>query len=290
METPHTLITADGATLAYRRWRCPSPTTLPPLVLIHGAASNLTRWSEFVEQTALKETRDLLRLDLRGHNQSLRRGPIGLEIWCDDLAAVLRQEHIPQAVLVGHCLGANIAALFAARYPQQTAGVVLIEPMLREALTGSLRRLIPIVPLLHLTIAAIRLLNRLGIYRRFLDPLDLRALDREFRARLAQPGGGQALVKRYASPWHDIQSMPTANFLQDLVEVARPLPLDQIRAPFLALLSTGRTFADPDVTRTLLSPLPQGEIQTLESKHWIPMEQPEAMRRAIEAWCKNLVT
>jgi len=95
-------------------------------------------------------------------------------------------------------------------------------------------------------------------------------------------------VKRYASPLHDLKIMPSANFLQDLVEVERPLLLEKIHAPFLALLSTGRTFADPDITRALLAHLPQGEILLLDSRHWIPTEQPQAMREAIETWCAKI--
>jgi pimeloyl-ACP methyl ester carboxylesterase len=289
MDTLHTLITLDGATLAYRRWRAPATAqALPPLVLLHGAASNLTRWSEFTEQTRLSETRDLVRLDLRGHGQSLYRGRIGLEIWTDDIAAILKQEGIARAILVGHCLGANIAATFAARYPDRTAGIVLVEPMLRDALTGQLRTLHPYLPLLKLAAFLLLTANRLGLYRRHLEPLDLRELDREFRARLAEPGGSEALVKRYASPLHDLKIMPSANFLQDLIEVERPLPLEKIHAPFLALLSSGRTFADPDITRARLSRLPQGEIQMLDAKHWIPTEQPQAMRDMIEVWCEKI--
>ncbi len=289
METLHTLITTDGATLAYRRWRAPARAAVrPPLVLIHGAASNMTRWSEFVEDTRLRETCDILRLDLRGHGQSLYRGRLDLEIWCDDIAAILDREGLAQAHLIGHCLGANIAALFATRHPQRTASLVLIEPILHTALTGQLRRLRPFTPLLRFAIVIIRALNRLGIYRRHIDGIDLRELDRQFRARLHEPGGGEALTKRYASPLHDLKIMPSANFLQDLVEIERPLPLKYIRAPFLALLSTGRTFADPDITRAALEHLPQGEIQMLKSKHWIPTEQPQAMRNAIEDWCAKI--
>jgi len=288
METAHTLTTPDGASLAYRRWHAPDRNPPSPLVLLHGAASNMSRWSEFVEQTALRQKRDLLRLDLRGHGQSLYRGRTGLEIWADDLALILDHEQVPHAIIGGHCLGANIATMFAARHPQRTSGLMLVEPMLRPALTGALHRLIPFTGLLRLAISVIRGFTRLGIYRRHLEPLDLRELDREFRRRLAEPGGGQALVKRYASPLHDLKIMPAANFLQDLVEVTRSLPLDRIQSPFLALLSAGRTFADPDLTRLLLSPLPRGEIHTLDAKHWIPTEQPTPMQVRIEAWCVNI--
>jgi len=288
METTHTFTTTDGVRIAYRRWHAPASQGAPPLLLIHGAASNLTRWSEFVEMTSLREDRDILRLDLRGHNNSVYRGKIGLEIWADDIAAILRQEKISKAIVGGHCLGANVAAMFALRHPEMAAGVILIEPMLRDALTGTLRKLKPFVPLLRVVIILLRFFNRLGFYRRHIESLDLRELDRQFRARLTQPGGSEALVKRYASPLHDLAIMPAANFLQDLVEVTRPLPLDELKAPVLALLSTGRTFADPERTHSVLSSLPgRKELVTVDAKHWIPTEQPLVMRKQVENWCRR---
>jgi pimeloyl-ACP methyl ester carboxylesterase len=288
METLCHLNTADHASVAYRRRRGEAALGRDPLLLIHGAASNMTRWSEFVERTALTATHDVIRLDLRGHGESLYRGRIGLEVWCDDIAALLRQEGRGRAILMGHCLGANVAMMFAARYPQHARGVVLVEPMLHQALVGTLGRLSRMTMPLRAVIAMIRMFNRLGVYRRRLAALDLYELDKLFRDRLGEPGGDAAFVRRYASPWHDLKTMPSANFLQDLLEVVRPLPLDKIRAPFLALLSTGRTFVDPGITAALLSGLPQGEVHALEAKHWIPTEQPRAMRELVEAWVTAL--
>ncbi len=53
------------------------------LVLLHGLASNLTRWSEFVEHSALRGWHDLIRIDLRGHGVSDGGGTIGsaTEAW-----------------------------------------------------------------------------------------------------------------------------------------------------------------------------------------------------------------
>lgn len=289
MESRKKITAADGTNICYVHWQAPKGARAQlPLVLLHGAASNLTRWSEFSELTSLRETRDILRLDLRGHGQSQYRGRLSLEVWCDDIAAMLNKEGHGCAILIGHCLGANIAAFFAARHPTMTAGLVLVEPMLRDALTGRLRKIRPYLPLLKIAAMIIHLANRLGIYRRHLETIDLQELDRIFRKRLAEPGGGEALVKRYASPLHDLRIMPSANFLQDLIEVERPLPLDKIHTPFLALLSTGRTFADPDTTRAVLSRLSQGEIHMLNAKHWIPTEQPQAMREQIESWCATI--
>lgn len=70
----------DGRTIAYRV----APASAAPrgiaLALLHGLASNLTRWSEFVEHCALRGRHDIIRIDLRGHGGSDVCGKIGLEL------------------------------------------------------------------------------------------------------------------------------------------------------------------------------------------------------------------
>ena len=286
MEAARTLATADGAVIAYRLARPAAPRRT--VVLIHGVASNLTRWSEFVAETRLAGTWDILRVDLRGHGGSRHRGRIGMDEWCADLAAILRAESIPEAVLVGHCLGASVALWFAQRNPGITAGLVLIEPMFRQALTGPLAKVAALRPLVAPAVLGLRALAALGIHRRRLAPLDLAELDREARAAMAR-AGGRFPEERYGSPWEDLRIVPTVVYLQDLLAVSDPLPdLADVRAPVLAILSTGGAFTDPMETERRLAALPRCEIVRLEARHWIPTEQPEAMRRAIEAWCAAL--
>jgi len=63
-----------------------------------------------------------------------------------------------------------------------------------------------------------------------------------------------------------------------------PPPFGQIRVPVLALVSRRAAFADPAIVRRSLEALSDCEIVELEAQHWIPTEQPEAMRAAIEDW------
>jgi pimeloyl-ACP methyl ester carboxylesterase len=275
---------ADGVGIAYRLWQPGAPRRL--LVLLHGVGSNSTRWSEFVAHTSLRESWDLLRVDLRGHGGSLHRGRIGVAQWCEDLAAILAAEGYAEAVIAGHCLGADIAAAFALRRPRQTAGLVLIEPVFRPALIGGMRRLARFRPLFVLLARAALALNALGLHRRSLPPLDLEALDRETRKRMAEAGSREALA-RYASPVADLRTTATAVYLQDLLATTGPMPeLENIRAPALALITPGSGFTDPAITRRLLERIEGHRIVTLEARHWIPTEQPRAMREAIDAWCR----
>jgi len=270
--------TAEGASIAYRLWRPGAPRRT--LVLIHGLASNLTRWWAFISKTHLRERWDILRLDLRGHGGSAWRGRVGMEIWCEDLAAILCAEGAPPAVIAGHCLGANVALWFARRAPQSTAGLVLIEPMFREALAGTLARAARLSPLIVPVVLAVRAANAIGLYRRRLETLDLEALDREAHSGAAFPEA------KYASPWEDLKSLPSAIYLQDLLAVTAPLPdLAKLRIPSLVMLSRGAALSDPKIAARRLRALRGMELVQIEARHWIPTEQPEAMRRAIEAWC-----
>lgn len=287
METVSTLRTSDGVTHTYRLSRASRSRGL--IVLIHGLASNLTRWSEFIEHTPLKQDWDILRYDLRGHGESMTRGRIGMEQWCADLVAILAHEHYPKAYIVGNCLGANIALYFAVRHPGKIAGLVLVEPLLRTALSGKLRYLRVFTPLLRLFIGLIHLLNALGLYRRQLPVLDLRTLDTDTRAVVAASGDARDIARRYSMPWYDLRYLPTANYLQFLLEVVRPPPpLASIAVPTLTLISLGISFSEPEITKKLVSAIPHSQIVVIESHHWLITEKPEETRRAIERWFSNL--
>jgi pimeloyl-ACP methyl ester carboxylesterase len=280
-------LAVGGVALHYRLSR--SGGSRPPLVLLHGVASNLTRWSEFVEQTTLKASRDLVRVDLRGQGGSLTRTRIGMERWSDDLVAILDAEGYSQAVLVGHSLGANLSVHFAHRHPSRVAGLGLIDPVLLEALHGRARLVGRIAPLARPLIAALLRLNRLGLHRRRVRPLDLRALDEATRKKVLATGRPDALLRRYGSPFADVRFVPTATYLQDVVELVRPLPpLAEIGAPVLALLSTGITFTDLEETARLLRALPRVEIEHIDAYHWPLTEKPADVRAAIERWCVGL--
>jgi len=283
MDISRTLTTRDGAVIAYRLWRPAAPRRL--FVLLHGVASNMTRWSEFVAQTMLRDSWDILRLDLRGMGRSIYRGRIGMAEWCADVAAILKAEGYAHAVVAGHCLGANVALEFAARNPAQAIGLVLIEPMSRPALTGAMRRIVRLRPFLIALAAGVRALNALGLYRRRIESLDLEQLDRETRAAISAGGGAGALLEKYASPLLDLRTTPSGAYLQALIAVTDRLPdLRTIATPVLALLSSGGALSNPLRTRAVLATLPKCEIIELEARHWVPTEQPDAMRDAIESW------
>jgi pimeloyl-ACP methyl ester carboxylesterase len=284
IESPRTLDRGGGVVLRYRLLAS-AQRARPVVVLLHGLSSNLTRWSEFVEHTALREQWDILRMDMRGHGNAPWRGPLSMEDWCEDLRAVLDAEGRDRAVIVGHSLGAHVAVHFAARHPQRTRALVLIDPLPREAVRGKARWLLRFTPLLRLAAAAIVALNRLGLRRWRLPPRDLRVLDERTRAAIAAAGNPELIVKHYTSPLADLRHFPTANYLQEIAELLRPMPLAEVVAPTLVLLSRGVTFTEPQAARAVLA---RFTIEEVPAFHWPLTEKPAEVRAAIERFCEGL--
>jgi len=110
-----------GGELAVSQW----PGTGEPAVALHGITANGRAFAAVAD--ALGDA-PLLAPDLRGRAGSCRLpGPYGLGAHVEDVIALLDHLGRERTVLVGHSMGAFVAALTAARHPDRVAGVVLVD-------------------------------------------------------------------------------------------------------------------------------------------------------------------
>lgn len=207
------------------------------------------------------------------------------EDWCADIAQLIRALAVP-CILVGHSLGAQIALQVAATQANTNLyGLVLIDPIFAQALTGKLRTVARFRQPLRLVASMLRGLYRLGWHKRHFPYRDLQQLDEQTRTILAQHPE-MTIADLYMDPFADLRFMPLANYLQDLYEVTRPLPsLKIIEVPSLVLLSAGASTSEFDKSRKLLDELPDSRIEHIDADHWLLTEQPEQARRIIDQWC-----
>ncbi len=286
LELSRTIRHTDGVTIGYRILRGRTPR--PLLVMIHGLASNNTRWSEFVDHTVLSHHWDLLRIDLRGHGDSMARGHITMTDWVDDLAAILRCEGYKKATIVGHSLGAQVGMHFYAKYPSSVAAMIMIDPVFPDNLSGRLFKAKKLRLFVWLSVRLLWFVNWLGFRHRKFPPRDLRELDERTRKILDNNPDIQ-IGDLYTNPFIDLEFMPIANYMQDLLEVIRPLPpLENIDVPVLVLLSSGASVSDPGKNRAIINQMPSVEIVTITANHWLLTERPREAREVIEKWCLTL--
>lgn len=286
MEQAKTLNVSHGISIRYRVSEPAGVTSsVPTLVLIHGVASNLTRWTEFVQKTTLKSRWRIIRLDLRGHAGSQTNVGVGMKNWCLDLIALLDTEKVDRAYIVGHSLGAQVALNLADRFPGRVAGLVLIDPIVPSALKGNFA-LGPYIRWLLSVFASLASVWRRLFFSHHRFPLrDLYELDQQTRLLIARDPTAN-LADLYHSPSLDMKYISVANYVRDMCEVLRPLPpLDEINLPTLALLARNPSVSNSDGNREKMQQMPQITIETIDADHWPLTEKPDETREAIEKWC-----
>jgi pimeloyl-ACP methyl ester carboxylesterase len=102
------------------------PPAGPPVVLLHGLASDSDTWDRSLAALAGHGLR-VYAVDLLGHGRSDK--PIGgylLDDFADSLGAVLDALNLSAATLCGHSLGGAIAVHFGVRYPDRVQRLVLV--------------------------------------------------------------------------------------------------------------------------------------------------------------------
>lgn len=97
-----------------------------PVVALHGITANALTWLPLAGVLAGQVR--LLAPDLRGRADSARTvEPAGLGAHVDDLIALLDFHGLSRAVVIGHSMGAYVAALAAARHPERLSRVILVD-------------------------------------------------------------------------------------------------------------------------------------------------------------------
>ena len=118
-------VPVEGGTLATFRLGSLRPEA-PVALAMHGITSSSRSWLAIGK--ALGDSAALIAVDLRGRGRSSRLpGPFGIAAHVRDMAAVLDHFGLRSAVVVGHSLGAYIAAAFATAHPDRVASVVLVD-------------------------------------------------------------------------------------------------------------------------------------------------------------------
>lgn len=96
-----------------------------PLVLLHGIGSRAFSWATQLERWSRHA--HVLAWDAPGYGESLDLpGTPSVEAYAGALVRRLDAARLERPLIVGHSLGALIAAAFAARYPDRVAGLVLL--------------------------------------------------------------------------------------------------------------------------------------------------------------------
>jgi pimeloyl-ACP methyl ester carboxylesterase len=118
-------LSRDGVALAYRD----SGTKVPPMLLVHDWGCDHTLLS--LQHEHFAKSHRVVSVDLRGHGKSAApEYEYSMASFADDLAWLCGHIELANPVIVGHGMGGAVALELAARYPDLSGAVVLLQTVL----------------------------------------------------------------------------------------------------------------------------------------------------------------
>ncbi|MFF0269702.1 alpha/beta fold hydrolase [Kribbella sp. NPDC004536] len=119
-------VDAGGFKTRYDQWG----TSGTPVVLVHGAAESVDTWSRLVP--LLAQNHRVYAYDITGYGYSERKAPYTIEHLAAQLLGFLDAMHLggpgePRPILVGHSLGAGVAAEATLEAPARMGGIVFLD-------------------------------------------------------------------------------------------------------------------------------------------------------------------
>ena len=122
---------SNGIKIWYEIQR-PKTNTKGTIVLLMGAAGTATFWPDYVVQPLVEKGYQVIRFDYRGTGMSdwiedwSEQTAYSIHDMTKDIIAILDQQNINQAHIVGMSMGGAIAREFAIEYPKRTASLSMM--------------------------------------------------------------------------------------------------------------------------------------------------------------------
>jgi len=229
-----------------------------PVLLVHGMPFDHTMWRDHVDRLA--RDRRVLAVDQRGFGASTGP-PTHWTGYADDLAALLADRCIPEAVVVGFSVGGLVTLDLQRRYPHLVAGLVLVDtsagpdpdPAGRHALADRL-------------------------LREGMDPYTVENL-----YRMIRPDCTEDVVEHVLTMMRDADPAGVAaahRLRADCPDHRRRLP--SIAVPTAVVVGADDEFT-PLAEAQELARIPGAELTVVEhAAHMPPMEQPAVFAAAVD--------
>lgn len=281
-----------------------SGTSDTTIVLEAGLMSTVLSWSDL--QHKLAQSYRVVSYDRAGLGWSdLGPMPRTADRIVDELHTLLHQAAVPPPyVLAGHSFGGLTIPLFAAKFPDETAGVVLVDPVVPAEWNPPSEHERKLTRIGAKVCRRAAMLSRIGVLRFVAFLLTTRAAKLAGHLVRLISRGAPSESGSVSSPWFaalpaNERAMASVFWIQE--KFARTIASQLENLPVSAAqVSKVSSIADPDQPVVILSArtapenrrkehaaiasrLPLGEhVMAGRSNHWIMQDEPELVIRAIE--------
>jgi 3-oxoadipate enol-lactonase len=241
-----------------------------PLLFIHGLGSSSLDWQKQVAFFSGKCK--VLTIDVRGHGRSDKpKGPYSIPLFARDTAGLMKSLEFYPAYVVGHSMGGMIAFQMAVSFPELIKAMVIVNsgPELvfrrfRDRWAFFLRRMIV----------------RFFGMRRMAEVL----------SRMLFPEPEQEPLRQgFIQRWTENDKGAYLSSLRALSGWSVADRLHQITCPTL-VISADQDYTPPSFKEAYVSKMRKAQMVVIsDSRHMTPLDQPERLIGALEAFLNQQV-
>ena len=96
-----------------------------PLVILHGLFGSSDNWQTLGKK--FSEDFEVYLVDLRNHGHSPHSNAFSYELMAEDLYGFFREQHLYDAILLGHSMGGKASVLFAQQNPDLLEKLIIVD-------------------------------------------------------------------------------------------------------------------------------------------------------------------
>lgn len=242
-----------------------------PVILIHGFPFNKHMWES--QLSVLKGKHRCIAYDVRGHgNSSAGESEFTIDLFADDLLALLDALKIEKAILCGLSMGGYIALHAIQKQPDRFARLVLIDTQCgADTPEGREKRM--------KTIA-------------FIQKNGLQVYSEESLKNLFAPASLVAKKEAVLFIQNTILNTPAENICRTLQALANRKEtcsyLPKIKSPVCIVVGKEDKITPPEVAQRMQSAIPGSQVHILEGAgHLTNLEAPEQFNAVIKKFLKS---
>jgi pimeloyl-ACP methyl ester carboxylesterase len=259
-----------------KRLRVARMGTGPPLICLHGYPDNLQIWSEMAP--TLAASYEVFAFDWPGMGYSESwPGGAAPEHQAERLLQLLDDWDLSRVSLLAIDMGGQPALVFAAKYPQRTASLVIMNSL--------------VIPDEH-TSWEIALLRKFGWNRFFLHRFPRSVFSRALQTFLPPEVKLSAEVR--TDFWNAFRQPQVRRFVSKMCAgyqgrlPALPDFYEQIQAPTLILWAEQDGHFPPAHAKGLQQKIKHSEVRIVEGgKHWMPLYRSDELGKIIAGFLKE---
>ncbi|NIV71374.1 MAG: alpha/beta fold hydrolase [Calditrichae bacterium] len=232
-----------------------------PLIIMHGLFGLSDNWMSIGRDLA--EKYHIFLVDMRNHGQSPHSDFFNYEVMAADIQEFMLDNHIWEAVLMGHSMGGKVAMTLAQQFPLKVKKLIVVDIAPKSYQTSFFEEILEHLKSIDISKVKSR-----------------EEIDEQLAEKISDPGIRQFLLKNVArKDKHSFEwKINLEGVKKNLSDIVTKFPGNKVfKKPTLFIKGEKSDYITSEDYPTLKKMFPNAEIVTIaNASHWLHVEAPEA--------------